>query len=150
MSEINTEKEVLRLYSEQKWSMSRLGRESIFSFQKVRNLVIESEEVEKRSSHKEACNTQNFKEALHEANQGSELSEEHKEAISDAINNSEKFKEAMENKANHKDISNGRLKKLYFENDENARKVSEFVNLTHRHVLNRLKEAGIDTSQDET
>ncbi len=148
MLEINTRDEILRLYSEEKWIMGKLGRESEFSFQKVRNLVIESEEVEKRS-HKEACNTQNFKEALHEANQGSELSDEHKEAISDAINSSEKFEEAMKNQGKVKDISNEKLKKLYFENDENARKVSEFVDLTHRHVLNRLKEVGVDTSQDE-
>jgi len=36
--------------------MNKLGNETEFSYAKMRNLIIESEEVEKRP-HKKACNT---------------------------------------------------------------------------------------------
>lgn len=150
MGSINPEDQILYLYSEKEWSMSKLGRESDFSYSKVRTMIIESDDVEKRS-HQEACNTESFKEKLGEANEGKELSEEHRKNISKGMKNSEKFQEAMKDQSERlrKDISNEKLKNLYFEHDQNAKKVSEFVDLSRRRILGRLKEIGIDTSQDE-
>lgn len=101
-----------------------------------------------RRSQKEQCNTEGFRRRAHERQEGTELSEDHKQAISEGVKKSDSDQAYWEGKS-RKGVSDEDVLEAYEQADENAREASEQLDISARHTLNRLRQMGVDTSADE-